>query len=43
MLVAPPVLHHSAVEDQMLDLVFLAIGLGGFVLMGAYATLCDRL
>jgi len=27
----------------MLDLVFLALGLGGFALMGAYAALCDRL
>ena len=27
----------------MLDLIFLALGLGGFALMGAYAVLCDRL
>ena len=27
----------------MLDLIFLALGLGGFALMGAYAIFCDRL
>jgi len=27
----------------MLDLLFLALGLGGFALIGAYAVLCDRL
>jgi len=26
----------------MLDLVFVALGLGGFALMTAYAALCDR-
>ncbi len=30
-------------SSSMLDLVFLALGLGGFALMGAYAALCDRL
>lgn len=27
----------------MLDLVFVALGLGGFALMGAYAALCNRI
>jgi len=27
----------------MLDLVFVALGLGGFVALGVYAALCDRL
>jgi hypothetical protein len=30
-------------EAGMLDLVFLALGLGAFALMGAYAVFCDRL
>lgn len=29
--------------NVMLDLIFLAIGAGAFVLMGVYAALCDRL
>jgi hypothetical protein len=38
--------HLSSIAQwrtNMLDLVFLALGLGGFALMGAYAVLCDRL
>lgn len=27
----------------MLDLLYLTLGLGGFVLIGAYAAFCDRL
>jgi len=30
-------------EVPVLDLIFLALGLGGFALMGAYVVLCDRL
>jgi hypothetical protein len=30
-------------ESSMLDFVFLALGLGAFTLIGAYAVLCDRL
>jgi hypothetical protein len=30
-------------RSSMLDLVFLAVSLGGFALMVAYAVLCDRL
>ena len=28
---------------NMLDLIFVGVGLGGFALMGAYAVLCARL
>ena len=38
--------HFSSIVEwrtTMLDLVFLALGLGGFALMAAYAVLCDRL
>ena len=39
-----PVLDHfSNRRSVMLDLVFLALGLGGFALMGAYAALCNKL
>jgi len=27
----------------MLDIIFLALGIGGFALMAAYAAACDRL
>jgi hypothetical protein len=30
-------------RSSMLDIFFLALGLGGFALMGAYVALCDRL
>ena len=30
-------------SSTMLDIIFLALGLGGFALMGAYVALCDRL
>jgi hypothetical protein len=40
---AASVFHRSNVEDQMLDLIFLCLGLGGFALMAAYAALCGRL
>lgn len=30
-------------RSTMLDLVFLALGIGGFALMIGYAALCDRL
>lgn len=40
---AASVVHPVSMELNMLDLVFLALGLGGFALMGAYAVLCDRL
>lgn len=40
---AASVVHPVSMELTMLDLVFLALGLGGFALMGAYAVLCDRL
>ena len=30
-------------RSSMLDIIFLALGLGGFALMGAYVALCDRL
>jgi hypothetical protein len=30
-------------RSDMLDLVFVGLGLAGFVLMGAYVVLCDRL
>jgi hypothetical protein len=33
----------AVTEEAMLDLVFIAAGLGGFALMGVYAALCARL
>jgi hypothetical protein len=36
-------LFRTVSEDTMLDLVFIAAGLGGFALMGIYAALCARL
>jgi len=30
-------------ERKMMDLVMIAIGIGGFALLGAYAALCARL
>ncbi len=30
-------------ERVMLDMIFIALGLGGFALLGAYAALCGRL
>ena len=30
-------------ERDMTDLVMVALGVGGFALLGAYAALCDRL
>lgn len=37
------VLSIETVEERMPDIIFLALGIGGFAVMGAYAALCDRL
>lgn len=41
---APPAIVLATKRGgTMLDIIFLALGLGGFALMAAYATLCAKL
>ena len=37
------ILPSSSGGSSMLDIAFIALGLGGFALMGAYAVLCAKL
>lgn len=37
------ILPSNSGGSTMLDIVFLALGLGGFAMMGAYAVLCAKL